>query len=1124
MKSFLLAIVGAVLFVCLPFRAFAQLDQGQISGMVTDSSNAVVQDAVVKIVSSAKGTTQTTRTDSKGVYSVPNLPVDLYDVVIEGTGFKMYKRTGIQLDAGAHVTISAALELGEISQEVTVASSGAEVQTDTAMVGRTIESAQIKDLALNGRNPINLALTKAGVSGGNFNQFNPDDLGSNGFTINGSSSTENAITLDGVNAVRTRSGTATIGVFNTDAIQQIQILAANYPAEYGRVDGGQIRFVSKSGTSSFHGTAFEFFRNSALDANTWVRNSSPNPTLNSKPDGLRFNQPGFSIGGPIYWPGKWNVNKDKLFFFVAEEWVRFRQQQTNTATVPTALMRAGNFSELLNPANPFTNSAQIVKDPTTGQPFANNIIDPSRLSRNGLALLSAYPLPTPGFQQGASNWIGALPAPRNSRKDFYRVDYYAGRNRYTLTAQHYEYESISPFTSNLDRVGTDQSRPNDTAAFNITSTLSSKWLNDFTISASNELVKTANLESRPYERSLYGIDYPYIFPGTKDVEEKIPTVAITSFTTLDGGPYPSKSSGQVYTLSDNVSWVPTGRHVIKFGAYIERGLQNNRDQVVISNAPGGTNNQNGGFQFSPTGNPQTTGVAIANAALGNFNSYGEISSRAYTLMRSNAFEAFAQDTWKATPWLTIEAGLRYSYFQPWYAKWNDISNFDPNFYSQSNRAIIDPSDGHILSGDAYNGIVLPGSGFPDSAAGHVPAMTVPGVDRLFHNLPRSLVQDYKLLFQPRIGFSARLDPKTVLRGGFGMYADRVNFYSSYLFGNAPNQITVGVTNGSVDNPGGSGGTQRQYPFAMRALDPAYRSPTAYTYSLGLQKEFPGAILFEIGYVGKHSINLRGQRNINQLQPGTVQANPRVNADALRPWEGVGIITLGEYNRQSSYNSLQVSAERRFRNGLSFAAAYTFSKLIDNTTTPYDAYHVNLVRAVSSNNLPHVLNINAIYELPFWKDRTDLVHRIVGGWQVSGVFFLRSGDPLSVVSSVDTAGVGSGSGSQPWNLVGNTGVSDRGLNKLWFNPKAFAAPSAGTFGNAGLNLLKGPTFNDLDFALFKNFSLFDEKLKTQFRAEAFNLPNHPLLADPGVNPNAGSFGLTTSKSGQRNLQLGLKFQF
>jgi len=993
------------------------------------------------------------------------------------------------------------------------------------MVGRTIDTQQIKDLALNGRNPLNLALTKAGVTGGNFNQFNLDDLGGNGFSINGSSSTENAITLDGVNAVRTRSGTATIGVFNADSIQQVQILAANYPAEYGRVDGGQVRFVSKSGTNSFHGTAFEFIRNSALDANSWVRNNSPAPTQNSRPDGLRFNQPGFSFGGPIFWPRKWNINKDKLFFFVAEEWVRYRAQQTSTATVPTALMRTGNFSELLNRSNPFTNSVQVVRDPQTGLPFPNNTIDPSRLSHNGLALLNAYPLPTPGYQQGAANWIKTLAAPRDSRKDFYRVDYYLGRHRLTLTAQHYEYHAISPFTTNLDRVGTDQKRPNTTAAFNVTSMLSAKWVNDFTVSASNELVQTNNLATNPYQRSLYGINYPYIFPVGKDLQDKIPTVSITSFTTLDGGPYPSKSSGQVYALSDNVSWIPTGRHTIKFGGYVERGLQNNRDQVVISSAPGGTNNQNGGFTFSPTGNPNTTGVAIANAALGNFNSYGEISQRAYTLMRSNVFEGFVQDTWKATPRLTIEAGLRYSYFGPWYAKWNDISNFDPNFYSQANKAIVDRTGGFIVSGDPYNGIVLPGSGFPSSAAGHVPAQSVPGVDRLFHNLPRSLVNRYTLQFQPRLGFSSLIAPKTVLRGGFGLYEDRVNFYSSYLFGNAPNQITVGVTNGAVDNPGSSGGTQRQYPFPVRALDPAYRYPTAYTYSLGIQRELPGSVLFEIGYVGKHSINLRGQRNINQLQPGTVQANPGVNADALRPWMGLGIITLGEYNRQSNYNSLQISAEKRFRAGLSFGLAYTFSKLIDNTTTPWDAYHVNLVRAVSGTNLPHVLNLNAIYKLPLWRKPQHWYESALGDWQVSGVFFYRSGNPLSVVSTVDTAGVGSGSGSQPWNLVGNphaTGSS--GVNKPWFNSAAFKAPQPGTFGNAGLNILRGPSFNELDLALFKNFDTIHDRLKTQFRVEAFNLPNHPILADPGVNPNAGSFGLVTSKTGQRNLQLGLKFEF
>lgn len=284
-------------------------------------------------------------------------------------------------------------------------------------------------------------------------------------------------------------------------------------------------------------------------------------------------------------------------------------------------------------------------------------------------------------------------------------------------------------------------------------------------------------------------------------------------------------------------------------------------------------------------------------------------------------------------------------------------------------------------------------------------------------------------------------------------------------------------------------------------------------------------MLEVAYVGKHSINLRGARNLNQLPVGTIQANPGINADAMRPYHGLGIITLGEYNRQSSYHSLQVSADRRFRSGLGFGVAYTFSKLMDNTGTPYDAYNVNLMKSISSSDRPHVLNINFIYELPFLKNRKDFLGRTIGDWQVSGVVFARSGQPLSVVDSTDTAGVGPGSGSQPWNLVSDPTLSgDRGIGDAWFNTAAFTRPAAGTFGNAGMNILRGPSFQNWDLALFKNFKLASEKLNAQFRAEVFNFPNHPLLSNPVVNPRSGTFGLVTSKFGERNLQLALRLTF
>jgi hypothetical protein len=574
-----------------------------------------------------------------------------------------------------------------------------------------------------------------------------------------------------------------------------------------------------------------------------------------------------------------------------------------------------------------------------------------------------------------------------------------------------------------------------------------------------------------------------------------------------------------------MTWIPTPKHTLKFGFFFERAEQNNFDQIVVgSNIPGGTNNQNGRFEFQPTGHPGTSGVAIGNAALGLFNSYGEIGRRAYTLLRGNAFEAFVQDNWRVTPGLTLEIGLRYSYFAPWYAKWNDIANFDERFYDPELRAVVHPTGGYIVAGDPYNGIVLPGTGFPESAHGRIPAEDVPNVERLFKGLPRGLVNNYPAEFSPRFGFAYQAGAKTVVRGGFGVYKGRSQFFSSNLFGNPPNQLTVGVTNGSVDAPGGTS-VRRDFPFQVRALDRDYRNPTAYTYSFNVQRELPASLLLETAYVGKHSINLRGARNINQLPVGTVQQNPGRNPDSLRPYHGLGIISLGEYNRQSNYHSLQVSLDRRFRSGLGFGVAYTFSKLIDNTENPYDAFDVNITRSVSASDRPHLLNVNFIYELPFFKTRNDALGRLAGGWQISGVTFYRSGSPISIVDTVDTAGVGPGSGSQPWDLVGDPTVTgERGFGLPWFRGDAFARPALGRFGNAGLNLLRGPGFSNYDLAVFRNIVFGEGRFNAQFRVEAFNFPNHPNLNNPNSNPRGGFFGVITGKTGERNLQLGLKLAF
>src|SRR5437867_1417796 len=386
-------------------RAWAQFDSGQISGFVRDTSQSVIPRVAVTASNEGNGERHQTLTNASGYYVFPTLVVGRYTITAELAGFKKALEKGVWLSSASKVSVNLALELGALEEAVEVKASASRVQTDSAQVGRTVDARQIQELTLNGRNPIFLALLKPGVRGGAIGTFAPDSVTNGDFSINGGRSDEYVVMVDGAVATRTRSSGSMLGAQNVDTVEEVQILTANYAAEYGRSSAGQIRFVTKSGTRSFHGSVGENFRDSSLDANTWTRNHSPDPKIAGAAPDLRYHDFGFTLGGPLYVPGKFNTDRSKLFFFWAEEWVYRRDEATMTGTVPTAAMRRGDFSELLNPANPFFRRVRLVNDPRTGQPFPGDVIPSDRLSPNGLALLNVYPMPTAGFQQGTNNYI-----------------------------------------------------------------------------------------------------------------------------------------------------------------------------------------------------------------------------------------------------------------------------------------------------------------------------------------------------------------------------------------------------------------------------------------------------------------------------------------------------------------------------------------------------------------------------------------------------------------------------------------------------------------------------------------------------------------------------------------------
>ena len=440
-------ILAIVMIVVIPVRLWAQSDNAQISGFVKDSSGAVIPRVKVTVKSQAKSIERSVLTNNQGYYVVPDLAPDVYAVIAEHTGFKRFVVSDKKLDPSIATTVNIILEVGQVTEEVTVSASSASLQTETATLGKLLDRRQIELTEVNGRNPIFLALTKPGVMG-NLNGVanNSFGLSTGGFNINGSRSVQNVITYDGAIGIRTRSNdTFSIGTADLDSTQEVQVLTANYDAEYGRSAGGQVRVVSKSGTKNFHGIAYEYLRNSFFNANTWTRKVTPQAgscdqlprPLQCAPAPFRYNQFGYTVDGPILLPfTDYNRERHKLFFSFGQEWVRLRNDTLRQLVVPSLKMRQGDFSELAVP-NPFTQGPRFIKDPLKAgscnaasqtacfndQGILNKI-PVSRLSPNGMAILNAYPLPIPGFLgPGNANWEADRPNSQDQIKSTIGIDF-----------------------------------------------------------------------------------------------------------------------------------------------------------------------------------------------------------------------------------------------------------------------------------------------------------------------------------------------------------------------------------------------------------------------------------------------------------------------------------------------------------------------------------------------------------------------------------------------------------------------------------------------------------------------------------------------------------------------------
>ncbi len=850
-----------------------------------------------------------------------------------------------------------------------------------------------------------------------------------------------------------------------------------------------------------------------------------------------------------------NKGRDKVFWLWGQEFVRQRRAATTTITVPTLKMRNGDFSELLG-ANRFFSSEVLIRDPLTrstanpnGTPFPGNIIPNNRLSPNGLALLRAFPEPTGFLGAGSANFFQERPTKTDQRKDTISIDVYPSQNHsIRWRAQLYHFIDVSAFRGGTDHAPQIIDRPNQTTSLNWVWSISPTWINETLLAASRDQVFISiDTRGERYRRSIYGINYPYIFPERKEITDKIPTVdGISGFASLDGGPYPAQSTGPIYQISNNMTNI-RGNHTLKFGVYIERAGQNDFDQINVAGTPGGTNNQNGRFVFS-NGTPAASGgtqSAIGNVALGIFDTYAEIGARSFTPYRGHMLEWFFQDAWKVTPKLRLELGLRHSIIQPYYSLWRNMVVFDEASYDPSIAVRQNPANGFIIGGSLqsrYNGLVIPGSGFTEGARGRVPIADTGEFDFLFRGASKEYSKIHKGNFQPRVGLAYAINDKTVFRAGIGKFFTRLGVSDSvFLGGNPPLQPTVSVTRGSVDNPGGT--TGNAFPLVITSQDPIFKNPEAYHWSATVEREVGFNTIVELGYVGRRGLHGQRERNINQLQPGTIQANPGVNPDFLRPFKGFGVIRVTNNDANSLYHGLQLGINRRFTNGFGLGVAYTLSKSWDDGSAQRDvipnAFDASALWGPSGFDRRHVMVINAIYELPIFRDRATLMGKVLGGWTFSAVSQFQTGTPFTVGSGDDFAGVGPGSGGQIWVVNGDPKLSrnERNFSNsasdpfFWFQAKNpltggsnFTRPAAGTFVTDRVrNLLYQPGFQNHNLGLFKDFTL-TERQKITLRFEAFNWPNHPNWNGADTNPTSATFGKVTGKNSERNLQLALRYSF
>jgi hypothetical protein len=1091
-----MSVVAGVLTLSflIPHPLTAQETTGTIVGTVTDESGAVLPGVTVVVRHQGTGQTFERVTSAEGGYTVPLLPVGTYEITFSLSGFQTRVVRGVILSVNDRVPIDARLSVGGVTETVEV--TGRSLVQPTSAVQGLMDSARVQELPINNRNFALLAKLSPGVSSDLADETGVGLASTMNLSINGAR--RNAVNwlVDGVSNVDVGSNITLLSTPSLESIEEFKIITSSYAAEWPRSGGGIINVVTKSGTSQFRGSGYEFVRNDALNANTWLRKQNTDPEIRDNAPFLRYNNFGFTVGGPLL------PSREKAFFFFSEEWRRIKRAPgSSTALVP-------NPEWLTDPSSP-------------------NYVPVGERDANAVRLLEAWPTPNlaPATAGGPARLSVQTPNINNTRQEVVRVDYDLS-DRWKLTGRYTHDLSETRelgglfFNTAVPNVATtDTSVPGTVAALVMRTVVSNNRLNELQYQFSANRISTVNPEGTRNRRADFGLTIAEVFPENNT--GLIPIVAIAGLSTI-GANQLYRIQYLNHTFTDNFTW-QRGDHSIKFGG-LASFEQKNENAASASQ---------GSFNFVATASGPS---AFQSFLRGNAASlcpgctYTEAEKDIDVRLRWNRFEFYAQDTWRARPNVTVDLGVRYSLYPPMTEVDNLLATFEPSLYSDAAAPPFANAAGSLLDrtrGDFAVGIIRAGLNSPYGDA---------------------IYEFKKDGVQPRIGVS--WDPQsngiTVVRAAYGIYYDQplVGIFEQNSF-TAPGIVaTAAFNNPQLTNPAAGVTPTTAALRTLQATATDFDNPRMMQWNVGVTRQLWPLAVLEVGYVGSRGDNLIRPIDINFPQPADVVALQSSVAGAInpaRPFRSYTTITMRETTAKSRYHGVLTSFkyDGGRRNGVA-AVNYTLSRNRTDASNDRDAIDIpqnplDLAAeyADARTDRRHIFNASYIYELPFFRDAGSWKEAALGGWQVAGIVEITSGQPVPRVS-VNTNNNRRGGFA---DLVGDVDEGFQLINGVayWFNPDAFAPPADGTFGNSGRAPFRQPGRHQWDVTLSKNFYPTSD-LRLQFRADFINAFNNTQwLANPtadgldntctvsitACNVSGDRFGQILSTRNPREIQLGLK---